>query len=100
MAAWPLFCVVTLALYGPKIGLLDTSLLAGVMGIILLALLRARLRWPSSLTVPVLALLWLAAYALGVHVLTHSNDSYPILRVLRALIATSLLGVVVLGYPL
>jgi hypothetical protein len=99
-AVFPLVVVLIVALYGPKIGFLDTSLLAGPLGLLLLALLRAPLRFPSALTLPVLVLLGLAGYIVLVHSIVHSSDAYPILRVVRALLATILLGLVVTAYPI
>lgn len=86
-----IFVAVLFAMFAPKLGSLDTSPVASLACLVLLAHRRDVLV-PREYLVAILLLLGLLAYSIVAALLNGSSDTYATMRLSRALLSTAALG--------
>ncbi len=89
-----IFIIIFLALFGPKVaGIADLSLLAGVLGLVFFIFLKDILVSREYILVVIFTAV-VVAYSILMVLINGMGDTQPVLRHFRALISTSLLGLV------
>jgi hypothetical protein len=86
------FVVIALALFGPKLGPMDVTVIGGVLGLSIVAL-NGRLRVPSEVGTLLAVFLIITMYALTVSIFAGIDDFYIPLRQLRAALTLAFLGI-------
>ncbi len=89
-----IFIIIFLALFGPKLsGIVDLSLLGGVLGLVFFIFLKDALVSREYIFVVIFVAV-VVAYSILMVLVNDTGDTQPILRHFRALISTMLLGLV------
>ena len=87
------FVVILLSIFGPKLaGVIDLSILGGVIGTLLLCSSK-RIEFSQEYTVVVTLIGIILAHSILVVLFSGVEDTQPVLRHLRALLSTALLGI-------
>ncbi len=92
------FAFIFFSLFGPKMGYIDTSIVAQITAIFLLKN-NIRVLIPRIYVVSVLLIILYVIYVQLVYILCSSSDTYVLLRTYRALISFVLIGLVIINVP-
>ncbi len=90
---------VFLLLFGPKYGLVDISVVGGVVGLLILLPIKS-IKLPKYTFLFVVLTSIIVFYSMIVYILAGSYDNYVILRNLRAFFSTLLIPIIIYNVPL
>lgn len=91
--------IVFIAIFGPKFGLFDTSVISSLLGFFILFPLK-EIKIPKDGFLVIILIVIIFCYTSIVFLVSETSDLYPVLRGIRALLATILLGIFVYNFPL
>jgi len=96
----PMFSlVVFLVLFGPKFGLVDTIVVGGLIGLLILLPTKS-IKIPKYINTLIALMGIIVFYSMSIYILTGSSDNYVILRNLRAFFSTILISIIIYNVPL